>query len=164
MQRWQNFFFCFWLALEKITSHFCSTLNQVYPTYIRIWKYYMEQLELCRRASRSVQYEAARIVSGMCKRTSRSKLYKELFSWDSLHNMHRKQKHILVHKALIGYLQSFISKHFISQINTADDYHDLMHHLFQAHLYESSQCECGKEIEDNYHYFWICPNCALQRL
>ena len=41
---------------------------------------------------------------------------------------------------------------------------DLKHHLFLSHLSESSQCDCGKGIEDNFHYFWVCPNYKLQRM
>ena len=31
-------------------------------------------------------------------------------------------------------------------------------------LSESPECECGKGIEDNFHYFWVCPNYMQQRL
>ena len=41
---------------------------------------------------------------------------------------------------------------------------DLKHHLFLSHLSESSQSDCGKGIEDNFHYFWFCPNYKLQRM
>jgi hypothetical protein len=31
------------------------------------------------------------------------------------------------------------------------------HHLFQSHLSDSSQCACGDAIENNFHYFYVCP-------
>jgi hypothetical protein len=46
-----------------------------------------------------VQYESARIVTGLRKGTSRIKLYGEL-GWDSLQNRRKKQKLILMFKAL----------------------------------------------------------------
>jgi hypothetical protein len=33
----------------------------------------------------------------------------------------------------------------------------LNHHLFQSHLFDSSQCACGDAIENNFHYFYVCP-------
>ena len=33
----------------------------------------------------------------------------------------------------------------------------LNHHLFQSHLSDSSQCACGDAIENNFHYFYVCP-------
>jgi exoribonuclease II len=33
----------------------------------------------------------------------------------------------------------------------------LNHHLFQSHLYDSSQCACGDAIENNFLYFYVCP-------
>ena len=32
-----------------------------------------------------------------------------------------------------------------------------IHHLFQSHLSDSSQCACGDAIENNFHYFYVCP-------
>jgi hypothetical protein len=48
-----------------------------------------------------MQYESARIVTGLRKGTSRVKLYGEL-GWDSLQNRRKKQKLILMSKALQG--------------------------------------------------------------
>ena len=189
----------------------------------------------------SVQYEAARIVTGMRRGTSRLKLYNEL-GWDSLRERRKKQKLIFVYKSLNGYLPSYISEHIISCINTDDNYNirnprffniprsntesyknsffpsalhlwnnldqtmqnvtslalfkkklnenivkppghfslgprklnvilcqlrnetsNLNHHLFRSHLSESSQCACGYDIEDSYHYFYICPLFAQER-
>ena len=33
----------------------------------------------------------------------------------------------------------------------------LNHHLFQSHLSNNSQCACGDAIENNFHYFYVCP-------
>ena len=41
---------------------------------------------------------------------------------------------------------------------------NLNHHLFQAHLSDSPQCACGDEIEDNFHYFYVCPLFIRQRI
>ena len=40
---------------------------------------------------------------------------------------------------------------------------DLNHHLVLSHLSDSSQCECGDEIQDNFHYFYVCPRYIRQR-
>ena len=69
----------------------------------------------------SVQYEAARIVTGMRKGTSRLKLYNEL-GWDSLKERRKKQKLIFVYKSLGGYLPGNISDYFASFINIGDNY------------------------------------------
>ena len=69
----------------------------------------------------SVQYEAARIVTGMRRGTSRLKLYNEL-GWDSLRERRKKQKIIFVYKSLNGYLPTYISEHITSYINIEENY------------------------------------------
>lgn len=69
----------------------------------------------------SVQYEAARIVSGLRRGTARTKLYKEL-GWDSLQSRCRKQKLVLVFKALHGFLPNYLSECIISNINLDANY------------------------------------------
>ena len=69
----------------------------------------------------SVQCEAARIVTGLRRGTSRLKLYNEL-GWDSLKERRRKQKLIFVYKALSGLLPSYISEHVISCIHIEEKY------------------------------------------
>jgi hypothetical protein len=64
----------------------------------------------------SVQYESARIVTGLRKGTSRDKLYGEL-GWDSLQNRRKKQQLILMFKALEGELPNYITNNIISYIN-----------------------------------------------
>jgi hypothetical protein len=61
----------------------------------------------------SVQYESARIVTGLRKGTSRVKLYGGL-GWDSLQNRLKKQKHIIMFKALEGELPNYITNNIIS--------------------------------------------------
>ena len=56
----------------------------------------------------SVQYESASIVTGLQKGTSRVKLYGEL-GWDSLQNRRKKQKLILMFKALQRELPNYIT-------------------------------------------------------
>ena len=183
----------------------------------------------------SVQYESARIVTGLRKGTSRVKLYGEL-GWDSLQNRRKKQTLILMFKALEGELPNYITNNIISYINIEPNYmvrnprfftppqcrtksykdsffptvldlwnkldndtrniqslssfkiklnedvdkspsfysigsrslniwhcqlrneaSSLNHHLFQSHLFDSSQCACGDAIENNFHYFYVCP-------
>jgi hypothetical protein len=75
-----------------------------------VWdNYTREQSDLIE----SVQYESARIVSGLRKGTSRVKLYGEL-GWDSLQNRRKKQKLILMFKALEGELPNNITNNIIS--------------------------------------------------
>ena len=40
---------------------------------------------------------------------------------------------------------------------------NLNHHLYQSHLSESSECDCGCNIEDNAHFFLRCPLYKRQR-
>jgi hypothetical protein len=40
----------------------------------------------------------------------------------------------------------------------------LNHHLFQSHLSDSSQCACGDAIENNFHYFYVCPMFIRHRI
>jgi hypothetical protein len=68
-----------------------------------------------------VQYESARIVTGLRKGTSRAKLYGEL-GWDSLQNRRKKQKFILMLKALEGELPNYITNNIISYINIEPNY------------------------------------------
>ncbi len=44
-----------------------------------------------------------------------------------------------------------------------DEVSNLNHHLFNSHLSESSSCACGGDIEDNYHYLYICPLYSVPR-
>ena len=69
----------------------------------------------------SAQYESARIVTGLRKGTSRVKLYGKL-GWDSLQNRRKKQKRILMFKALQGELPNYITNNSISYINIEPNY------------------------------------------
>ena len=79
----------------------------------------------------SVQYEAARIVTGLRKGTSRSKLYSEL-GWDSLENRRQKQKLILMFKALHGYLPNYFSEIFSSHLNPEANYMLRNHRIYNV--------------------------------
>jgi hypothetical protein len=88
-----------------------NSLEKLYFGFIRpmleygsvVWdNYTREQSDLIE----SVQYESARIVSGLRKGTSRVKLYGEL-GWDSLQNRRKKQKLIIMFKALEGELPNY---------------------------------------------------------
>ena len=241
--------------LNEIYSKACSRLN-----ILRIMKYNLDRKSLeklyfgfirpileygsvvwdnCTQEQsgliESVQYEAARIITGLRKGTSRVKLYSEL-GWDSLQNRRKKQKLILMFKALQGELPNYMTENIMSHINQEPNYNlrnlrifttpqcrtksykesffpsvldlwnhldndtrngislssfrnklnedidrppsyysmgsrcsniwhcqlrneasNLNHHLFQSHLSDSSQCACGDDIEDNFHYFFVCP-------
>ena len=189
----------------------------------------------------SVQLEAARIITGLRKGTSRVKLYNEL-GWDTLQSRRHKSKLIFFHKALNGDLPSYISDLVMSHTNTNQHYQirhqrefnvplcrtesykrsffpcvlnewnslddnikntpsnmgfkrklneditpcpayfyegirkyniihcqlrnevsDLNHHLVLSHLSDSSRCACGDDIEDNFHFFYVCPRYIRQR-
>jgi hypothetical protein len=69
----------------------------------------------------SVQYESARIVTGLRKGTSRVKMYGEL-GWDSLQNRRKKQKLIIMFKALEGVLPNYITNTIISYNNIEPNY------------------------------------------
>ena len=217
-----------------------NSLEKLYFGFIRpILEYGSVVWDNCTREQsdliESVQYESARIVTGLRKGTSRVKLYGEL-GWDSLQNRRKKQKLILMFKALEGELPNYITNNIISYINIEPNYmvrnprlftppqcrtksykdsffptvldlwnkldndtrniqslssfkiklnkdvdkspsfysigsrslniwhcqlrneaSSLNHHLFQSHLSDSSQCACGDAIENNFHYFYVCP-------
>ena len=40
---------------------------------------------------------------------------------------------------------------------------NLNHHLVLSHLSDSSRCACGDQVEDNFHYFYVCPLYIRQR-
>ena len=40
---------------------------------------------------------------------------------------------------------------------------DLKDHLFCDHLSDSSICACGDPVEDNFHFFYVCPFYIYQR-
>jgi hypothetical protein len=81
-----------------------NSLEKLYFGFIRpIPEYGSVVWDNCTREQsdliESVQYESASIVTGLQKGTSRVKLYGEL-GWDSLQNRRKKQKLILMFKAL----------------------------------------------------------------
>jgi hypothetical protein len=73
----------------------------------------------------SVQYRAAKIVSGAIHRTSHTIVYKEL-EWDSLKERRKKQRLKLYHKAVIEeapvYLQNTLPQKVGMNLRNADDY------------------------------------------
>lgn len=69
----------------------------------------------------SIQYDAARIVSGLRRGTPRWKLYNEL-GWDSLENRRSKSKLYFMHKALSGNLPDYIAQEFIYFANLNPPY------------------------------------------
>ena len=90
-----------------------NSLEKLYFGFIRpILEYGSVVWDNCTREQsdliESVQYESARIVTGLRKGTSRVKLYGEL-GWDSLQNRRQKQKLILMFKALEGELPNYIT-------------------------------------------------------
>ena len=98
-----------------------NSLEKLYFGFIRpILEYGSVVWDNCTREQsdliESVQYESARIVSGLRKGTSTVKLYGEL-GWDSLQNRRKKQKLILMFKALEGELPNYITNNIISYIN-----------------------------------------------
>lgn len=40
---------------------------------------------------------------------------------------------------------------------------DLKHHLVLSHLSDGSSCACGDQVEDNFHYFYVCTLYIRQR-
>ena len=41
---------------------------------------------------------------------------------------------------------------------------NLNQHKFLSHLSDSSMCPCGDDVEDNFHYFYVCPLFICQRI
>jgi hypothetical protein len=68
-----------------------------------------------------VEYESAKIVTGLRKGISRVKMYGEL-GWESLQNRRKKQKLIIMFKALEGVLPNYITNNVISYINIEPKY------------------------------------------
>ena len=98
-----------------------NSLEKLYFGFIRpILEYGSVVWDNCTREQsdliESVQYESARIVTGLRKGTSRDKLYGEL-GWDSLQIRRKKHKLILMFKALEGELPNYITNNIISYIN-----------------------------------------------
>jgi hypothetical protein len=111
------------LSLYDLVRHWGGVKNlgflkKLYFGFIRpILEYGSVVWDNCTREQsdliESVQYESARIATGLRKGTSRDKLYAEL-GWDSLQNRRKKQKLILMSKALEGELPNYITNNIIS--------------------------------------------------
>ena len=41
---------------------------------------------------------------------------------------------------------------------------NLNQHKFLSHLSDGSGCPCGDDVEDNFHYFYVCPLFICQRI
>ena len=41
---------------------------------------------------------------------------------------------------------------------------NLNQHKFLSHLSNSSRCPCGDDVEDSFHYFYVCPLFICQRI
>ena len=41
---------------------------------------------------------------------------------------------------------------------------NLNQHKFLSHLSDSSRCPCGDDVEDSFHYFYVCPLFICQRI
>ena len=41
---------------------------------------------------------------------------------------------------------------------------NLNQHKFLSHLSDGSVCPCGDDVEDNFHYFYVCPLFICQRI
>jgi hypothetical protein len=102
-----------------------NSLEKLYFGFIRpILEYGSVVWDNCTREQsdliESVQYESARIVTGLRKGTSRVNLYCEL-GWDSLQNRRNKQKLILMFNALQGELPNYITNNITSYKNLYQD-------------------------------------------
>jgi hypothetical protein len=105
-------------SLQNIKTRASFLINFIYmifPGAIRT-KMYTKMFMLQISTSSRTQYESATIVTGLRKGTSRVKWYGEL-GWDSLQNRRKKQKLIIMFKALEGVLPNYITNNIISYIN-----------------------------------------------
>ena len=41
---------------------------------------------------------------------------------------------------------------------------NLNQHKLLSHLSDGSRCPCGDDVEDNFHYFYVCPLFICQRI
>ena len=41
---------------------------------------------------------------------------------------------------------------------------NLNQHKFLSHLSDGSGCPCGDDVDDNFHYFYVCPLFICQRI
>ena len=103
-----------------------KTLNSIYISYMRpileyasvVWDgctvYEQENLE-------KMQYEAARIITGLTRSVSINKLIKEI-GWISLSDRRKMQKLSIVHRAKLGLLPCYLQDIFPNNVSTISHY------------------------------------------
>lgn len=62
-----------------------------------------------------------------------------------------------------AFFSAGIRKYNVIHCQLRNESSDLNHHLVISHLSDSSRCACGDQIEDNFHYFYVCPLYIRQR-
>jgi hypothetical protein len=103
-----------------------TTLNQIYISYLRpILEYASVLWDSCTNVEKEtlekMQYEAARIVTGLTRSVSIDKLLKEI-AWVSLSDRRKIQKLVLVYKEKHGFLPTYISELFPPMVNENNHY------------------------------------------
>lgn len=107
----------------KLKRH---TLNQIYVSHLRpILEYASIVWDNCTDYEKDnlekIQYEAARIVTGLTRSVSVDKLIKEI-GWVSLSDRRKIQKLTLVYKNIHGYLPNYLEELFPPNINDTNRY------------------------------------------
>jgi hypothetical protein len=93
-------------------------------------------------------------------------------SWNSLEVDTQNQHSRLMFKKQISSNISVPSSYFalgtrkynIFQYQLWNLTSNLNQHKFLSHLSDSSRCPCGEDVEDNFHYFYVCPLFTCQRI
>ncbi len=103
-----------------------NTLNQIYISYLRpIIEYASIVWDNCanyeKEALDRIQYDAARIVTGLTRSVSIDRLLREI-GWVSLSDRRKIQKLILVHKYKYGNLPSYLNELFPQTVDEANNY------------------------------------------
>ena len=103
-----------------------ETLNQIYLSYLRpILEYASVVWDNCtvyeKESLEKLQYEAARIVTGLTRSVSIVKLLKEI-GWISLTDRRKIQKHLLIYKEKHGLLPEYLSELFPEPVNRSTQY------------------------------------------
>ena len=103
-----------------------STLNQIYITYLRpLLEYASVVWDNCTLSEKEsldkIQYEAARIVTGLTRSVSNDKLIQEI-GWVSLSERRKMQKLILVYKYKQGLLPTYLSQIFPDSVAQTNPY------------------------------------------